>query len=129
MNYIFQKQLTQNKKGLGISIPFGGNTGINITYDSKEAIRSNLLNFLLTNKRERILNPNIGSIIREQMFEQVTEESLNNVKDIIITNINDYFPQVLLENLNIIPNNNEISIYIKYSIKNTNINDDIQIIF
>lgn len=129
MNYIFQKQLTQNNKGLGISIPFDGNTGINITYDSKEAIRSNLLNFLLTNKRERILNPNIGSTIREQIFEQVTEESLNNVKDIIITNINDYFPQVLLENLNIIPNNNEISIYIKYSIKNTNINDDIQIIF
>jgi len=129
MNYIFQKQLTQNNKGLGISIPFDGNTGINITYDSKEAIRSNLLNFLLTNKRERILNPNIGSTIREQIFEQVTEESLNNIKDIIITNINDYFPQVLLENLNIIPNNNEISIYIKYSIKNTNINDDIQIIF
>jgi len=129
MNYIFQKQLTQNNKGLGISIPFNGNTGINITYDSKEAIRSNILNFLLTNKRERILNPNIGSTIREQIFEQVTEESLNNIKDIIITNINDYFPQVLLENLNIIPNNNEISIYIKYSIKNTNINDDIQIIF
>ena len=58
----------QPSKGVGIKIPFDGSTGLNITYTTKEATKSNILNFLLTGKRERIMNPNFGAGIREQLF-------------------------------------------------------------
>jgi hypothetical protein len=37
----------QPSKGIGIKLPFDGSTGLNITYTTKDATRSNILNFLL----------------------------------------------------------------------------------
>ena len=56
--------------GVGISVPFDGATGINTTYTTSDTIKSNLINFLLTGKRERVMNPNFGSGLREVLFEQ-----------------------------------------------------------
>lgn len=116
-------------KGVGISIPFNGDTGLNITYTSKEAIRSNLLNFLLTNRRERIMNPNFGSTIREQIFEQITEGTFDNIENIIYQGVQTHFPTIKINELYVTNNNNEITIYFSYSVINTNIDDDIQINF
>lgn len=121
----------QPSKGVGIKIPFDGSTGLNITYTTKEATKSNILNFLLTGKRERIMNPNFGAGIREQLFEQITSNNIENIEDIIKFGLNDYFPQVQLNNLtvNSFPDQNVIQIYFSYSIRNTNIQDEIIINF
>jgi len=119
----------QPSKGIGISIPFDGPTGLNTTYNTKDSIRTNLLNFLLTGTRERILNPNFGSNIRNQIFEQISNNTLQNIEDIIFTYVKDNFPNIKLEEIIITPDNNTITIYIKYSILNTNITDDIQLNF
>ena len=47
--------------GIGIAVPFNGSTGINTTYTTQDTIKSNLLNFILTGKRERVMNPGFGS--------------------------------------------------------------------
>lgn len=121
----------QPSKGVGIKIPFDGSIGLNITYTTKEATKSNILNFLLTGKRERIMNPNFGAGIREQLFEQITSNNIENIEDIIKFGLNDYFPQVRLNNLtvNSFPDQNVIQIYFSYSIRNTNIQDEIIINF
>lgn len=121
----------QPSKGVGIKVPFDGSTGLNITYTTKEAIKSNILNFFLTGRRERIMNPNMGAGIREQLFEQITNNTAENLEDIITFGLNDYFPQVKLINLNVnaSPDQNLIQIYFSYSIKNTNIQDEITINF
>lgn len=121
----------QPSKGVGIKIPFDGSTGLNITYTTKEATKSNILNFLLTGKRERIMNPNFGAGIREQLFEQITSNNIENIENIIKFGLNDYFPQVQLNNLTInsFPDQNIIQIYFSYSIRNTNIQDEIIINF
>ncbi len=121
----------QPSRGVGIKIPFDGPTGLNITYTTKDAIKSNILNFFLTGKRERIMNPNFGAGIREQLFEQITNNTVENIEDIIAFGLNDYFPQVQLTNLNVsaTPDQNIIQIYFSYSIKNTNIQDEITINF
>jgi phage baseplate assembly protein W len=121
----------QPSKGVGIKVPFDGPTGLNITYTTKEAIKSNILNFFLTGKRERIMNPNMGAGIREQLFEQITNNTAENIEDIITFGLGDYFPQVKLTNLNVSasPDQNLIQIYFSYSIKNTNIQDEITINF
>jgi phage baseplate assembly protein W len=82
----------QPSKGVGIKVPFDGPTGLNITYTTKEAVKSNILNFFLTGKRERIMNPIFGAGIREQLFEQITNNTAENLEDIITFGLNDYFP-------------------------------------
>lgn len=121
----------QPSKGVGIKIPFDGPTGLNVTYTTKEATKSNILNFFLTGKRERIMNPNFGVGIREQIFEQITSNSISNIEDIIKFGLNDYFPQIQLNNLTVSssPDQNLIQIYFSYSIKNTSIQDEILINF
>lgn len=121
----------QPSKGVGIKIPFDGPTGLNVTYTTKEATKSNILNFLLTGKRERIFNPIFGAGIREQLFEQITSNTIENIEDIIKFGLNDYFPQIQLNNLTVSssPDQNLIQIYFSYSIKNTNIQDEIIINF
>lgn len=121
----------QPSKGVGIKIPFDGPTGLNITYTTKDAIKSNILNFFLTGKRERIMNPNFGAGIREQIFEQISENTVENIEDIITFGLQDYFPQITLNNLTVSssPDQNLLQIYFSYSIKNTNIQDEIAINF
>lgn len=116
-------------KGIGISIPFDGPTGLNITYESKDAIRNNLLNFLLTGQRERILNPNFGTGIRNQIFEQITNGNLQVLEKIIYDGITNYFPIIAIEELQVNANNNTVQVFVRYSIINTNITDDFQINF
>jgi len=118
-------------KGVGIKVPFDGPTGLNITYTTKDAVKSNILNFFLTGKKERILNPNFGAGIREQLFEQITQGTAQNIEDIINFGLQEYFPQIKLNSLvvNASPDQNIIQVYFKYSILNTNISDEISINF
>jgi phage baseplate assembly protein W len=115
--------------GVGISVPFDGATGINTTYTTTDTIKSNLINFLLTGKRERVMNPNFGSGLREILFEQLTEDTIGSIDDLIKIGVEQFFPQVLIETLNIEPDefNQTIDIYLKYTIINTNIEDALQL--
>lgn len=121
----------QPSRGIGVRIPFDGTTGLNTTFLTRDAIKSNILNFFLTGNRERIMNPNFGVGIREQIFEQITQGTVDNIQDIIEFNLNNLFPQINLNTLNVnsTPDQNLIQIYISYSIKNTNIQDEILINF
>lgn len=118
-------------KGVGIQIPFDGPTGLNITYTTKDAVKSNILNFFLTGKKERIMNPIFGAGIREQLFEQISQDTAQNIEDIISFGLQEYFPQIRLNNLsvNASPDENLIQVYFSYSILNTNIQDEISINF
>lgn len=116
-------------KGVGVSIPFDGPTGLNITFTSKDAIRSNLLNFLLTGTRERILNPNFGSGLRNQIFEIINNGTMDDMRDMIYSYITNNFPVVKIEKLIITPEEHTITVYFSYSVINTNITDDISLNF
>jgi len=115
--------------GVGISLPFNGPTGINTTYSTKDATKSNLLNFILTGKRERIMNPTFGSGIRDVLFEPITEERVDQIENLIYGGVEQYFPQIKIDNLvvDLSTSTKSITIYIKYSIINTNIEDELQI--
>ena len=115
--------------GVGIKVPFDGATGLNTTFTTQAAVKSNLLNFLLTGKRERVLNPGFGSGLREAMFVPMTDDLSTHITDLIIGGGNDFFPTVVINSLNI-EFNQEAStaiINLNYSVINTNIEDEIQI--
>lgn len=115
--------------GVGISLPFNGPTGINTTYTTKDAVKSNLLNFILTGKKERVMNPSFGSGVRDLLFEPITENLTDQVENLIYGGVETYFPQVQINSLtvNLSPDTLTVIIYLNYSIINTNIEDELQI--
>lgn len=122
---------TKPGTAIGISLPFNAPATFFSTYVTKDAIRNNLLNYLLTNKTERFLNIDFGANLRQFIFEQITTDNINNLKDSIQQLINYYFPNIKVEKLDILqyPDTNEIEITITYSIIDTGINDQVQITF
>ena len=115
--------------GIGIDVPFDGATGLNTTFTSKDAIKANLINFLLTGKKERVMNPTFGSGLRELMFNPLTDDLIDDIEEIVINGINTYFQQVIINNLqvNLLEESNTVNIILNYSILNTNIGDQLEI--
>ena len=115
--------------GIGINIPFDGTTGLNTTFTSRDALKANLINFLLTGKKERVMNPSFGSGLRELMFNPLTEDLVDDIEEIIIGGVNTYFQQVRIIDLqvNLLQESNTVNIILNYSIINTNIEDQLEI--
>jgi phage baseplate assembly protein W len=121
---------TKPGTAVGISIPFNAPSAFFPTYTTKEAIKNNLINFLLTNETERYLNNDFGGNLRPFIFEQITEGNLNLIESSLQSLIYRYFPMVNIISINVSQINadyNEIDISISYNIKDTGMNDIIQI--
>tara|TARA_R110000796_G_scaffold223848_1_gene340119 strand:- start:74 stop:493 length:420 start_codon:yes stop_codon:yes gene_type:complete len=115
--------------GIGISIPYDGATGLNTTFTSQAAVKSNLINFLLTGKKERVMNPSFGSGLRELMFNPLTDDLVDDIEELVINGINTYFQQVVINDLqvNLLQESSTVNIILNYSILNTNIGDQLEI--
>jgi phage baseplate assembly protein W len=125
-----QNPLDTNKRvAVGVSIPFSNSSVFNQTFTTLDQIKSNIINYILTNTGERILNPNFGSNLRAQLFENITEENLSALEIKLINDIQKYFSSVSIKELNLIPIYEENSIQLKltYSVLNNTI-QTIQII-
>ena len=100
-------------RGIGISIPFDPVNIFKITYTTKDQIKSNLLNFLLTNKGERVFNPNFGANIRALVFDQMV--NLEETRESISDSIALYFPELQLTEILFTPNYDTNTLFIKIS--------------
>jgi phage baseplate assembly protein W len=116
---------------LGISVSFNAPGVFNSTYISKDATKNNLINFFLTNPSERYLNPTFGAGLRAFIFEQITSGNLEFLKENIESQIRSFFPTVLVQDLQIIPNNdyNSILVSLTYNVIDTSVVDTIQLEF
>jgi phage baseplate assembly protein W len=116
---------------VGISIPFNAPGVFYSTYTTKDAIKNNLINFFLTNQTERYLNNQFGANLRAFIFEQITSDNLDGLKENIQFLINQYFNNIRVEKLDILeyPDVNEINIQLIYSIINTGVTDQVSITF
>jgi len=116
---------------VGISIPFNAPGVFYSTYTTKDAIKNNLINFFLTNQTERYLNNQFGANLRAFIFEQITSDNLDGLKENIQFLINQYFNNIRVEKLDILeyPDVNEINVQLTYSIINTGVTDQVSITF
>ena len=115
---------------VGINIPFNAPSVFTSNYQTKDAIKNNLLNFFLTNKGERPLNPTFGGGLRAFIFEQIANNSLDFLKEDIEEKLYNYFPNIKIEDLNVTGDvDHNVKIMLKYSIINTNITDGLEINF
>jgi len=119
----------QPRKAIGVSLPFSGPAVFSSTYLSKDAIKTNLINLLLTGTGERYLNPTLGSGLRSFIFENINEASLLRIKSEVRQSIEIYFPTVSIQTLELTsqPDTNSVIFFIKYMIVDTDIEDEITI--
>ena len=83
--------------GVGITIPFSSQTGVASTYTTQEATKVNLINFLLTNRNERIFSPLFGGSILSLIFESITDSNLDALERGIQNLIEENFPALEVE--------------------------------
>jgi len=122
---------TKPGTAVGVSIPFNAPATFFPTYTTQDAIRNNLINYLLTNTTERYLNNDFGANLRQFIFEQITSDNISFLKESVQQLISLYFPNIKVDKLDVLqyPDTNEINIQIYYTIINTGITDQVQITF
>jgi len=86
---------------IGVSLPFNGPAIFNKTYSTKDQIKSNLINLLLTNKGERIMNPQFGADIKNVLFEGMVGDLISTIRNNVSNAINIFIPQVILDSVNV----------------------------
>lgn len=99
----------QVNTAIGVGLPFNAPGVFNSIYSTREQIKFNLINLILTTKGERIENPNFGTTLRSQLFGQMTEDTLNNVRQDIINSVSIYLPEVSIQNIELLIEPNEAS--------------------
>jgi len=121
----------QGNIAIGVSLPFDGPIAFKSTYSTKEQIKSNLINLLLTNKNERIMNPKFGANLRTVLFEGINEDTSELIRSLIFNSVSNYIPEITIVQLDIIDKKDENSIYInlEYRINISGINDQITLQF
>jgi len=115
-------------KAVGVSLPFKANAVFKPTFTTKDAIRNNLINFLLTGPQEKVFNPTFGAGLRKFVFEQITTLGVSEIETYISSLIEKYFPNIQgVVSIQTSPDYNTIYIQITYNIVNTGITDTLEI--
>jgi phage baseplate assembly protein W len=118
-------------KTVGIDLPLNGRGIFKPNFQTKDSIKSSLINFLLTNPGERYLNPLFGAGIKDYIFSQLETGRLDFLKEDVESKLNSSFPNISITKFEIFreDENNTITIKFTYDILNTGVEDGITISF
>ena len=122
----------QGNIAIGVSLPFNGPSGpFNKTFSTADQIKSNLVNLLLTNKGERVFNPEFGADLSKALFEMEVEDTYSYIQELINVNVEYFIPEVQITEIQYLPNEdtNSVSITIKYKLKLSGNSDEITVQF
>ena len=117
---------------IGVSLPFNGPAGpFNKTYSTKDQIKSNLINLLLTDMGERVFNPEFGIGLKRVIFEGITDDTSTIITDLIISKVSYFIPDVQIVEVIVNPNtdNNSISVTVNYKLIISGTSDQITVQF
>lgn len=97
---------------IGVGLPFNNGQGVfNSTLTTEEQIKSNLINFVLTDSEERVFNNNFGLGIGKFLFEkndsydkdpndEIIIPGINEMIDFVTEGINNFFPEIDIKKVN-----------------------------
>jgi len=121
----------QPRKAVGVKLPFSGKAVFNSNYETKDAIKTNLINFFLTSRGERFFNPNFGNRLQNLIFDQLTEDKIFEIQDTVKNDLRVFFPKVTPISINTTGNadDNSVLFTLNYRINDTNIEDEVVINF
>lgn len=125
MAYQLQKKfiIDTEDKSVGVSLPFtlGNNGFFAVTYTTKEQVKSDLKNLILTNRGERLMQPDFGCNLRQAIFEQIGPETYGYIRNEIETAISVWLPYIIVDNVDVASDttskdNNRINVRLDYTL-------------
>ena len=98
-------------------------TGDLVVSKDASAIKQAIVNLLLTNRGERVFQPDYGSDIRSQLFEPLDYATAGSIKNSILYTIAKFEPRILVESLDCRPvyDDNGFNCEMTYSIKGADV--------
>jgi len=106
MAYVIGKKVVKdttefNDYAYGLTIPVQkGDTGyFRQGFTSFDQARANLLNLLLTQRGERVMQPNFGTGLHSLLFEQATDDLEERLQLTIEESVNFWLPYINIEEI------------------------------
>ena len=121
----------QKNIAIGVSLPFNGPGVFKSTYTTKDQIKSNLINLLLTDIGERVMNPNFGTNLKRFLFEGITNINNEALIDSLNNSISIYIPEITVTNITLTPttDSNLINLSINYYLNISQTPDQVTVQF
>jgi phage baseplate assembly protein W len=121
---------TEARRAVGFGFPLNGNAVFVPTYQTRDQIKANLVNYLLTNRGERVFNPNFGADLRNLLFENVLDTTTEDLRERIQNDISLYFPEVQVRQIifDNIPDTNTINFTLTYEVVLFGIEESVNIL-
>lgn len=104
--------------GVGVSLNYQSPGVFNTTYTTTQATKNNLINYLLTEQGERYMNPTFGLGLQKYVFQQLNDTTVAAIEEDIQTQIQELFPTVVINTLEIKqnPDTNQIGIELTFTV-------------
>jgi phage baseplate assembly protein W len=84
---------------IGVKLPFNAPGVFYSTFSTKDQLRYNIVNLVLTSKGERVENPNFGTNVRSQLFQQIDPETFSDLEVGLVDDIQTYIPNIRVTNV------------------------------
>lgn len=146
--YQYQPYNETPDKALGILLPFNKDAGgaksvssayntqatsgkgvFKSSYSTEQQALSNLKNLILTQKGERIFQPNFGTDIQKSLFENNTDQLVLQLQETLSEDIKFWLPYIIIKKLEVFQNIDQyqIAISLSFSTTETGANQEITI--
>ena len=124
---------SDKRRAVGFKLPMDGNAVFIPTYTTRDQIKANIINYMLTNKGERYMNPEFGGNLRALLFQPMDDGDLDDLLIEIQQTISTQFPMVEVKELffdksDEAKDRNEINFTMTYQVKIFGIEDELQIL-
>jgi phage baseplate assembly protein W len=97
-----------NDTAIGITLPLQiTNTAFNQSFQTIDQVRTNIKSLLLTKRKERVMQPFLGSGLTELLFEQNDEDLEERIENTIVQSLQNWLPYVVIDTI-IIEQSNEL---------------------
>lgn len=109
---------------IGITLPIQiGNTAFNQSFKTIDQVKTNIKNLLLTKKRERVMQPNLGSGLQELLFDFNDDTLAEKIEQTITEAIQTWLPYINIEEINVQQSNelkdsNRVGISLSFTVGN-----------
>jgi phage baseplate assembly protein W len=89
-------------------------------FKDEDAVKESIKNLILTDRGERLMQPDLGGNISAMLFENITPATLKLIEDQVRTTIQLYEPRAELQNVAVTSNidDNTVRVKITFYIKN-----------
>ena len=91
-----------NDYAIGITLPLQiGNTAFNQSFQTIDQVRTNIKNLLLTKRKERVMQPLLGSGLQELLFDFNDDNLADNIEETIINTLDQWLPYVTIDTIDV----------------------------